>query len=235
MEERWIPSADAPKVGGSSPSPASINFRVMAKGSGGTKSASTSKGAKDFARLQNSKDWFISTGMGKYAAQKDDKDYDFSDLSGLNEQEKTYVVAYLNNAYRTVNNSLRGTEPNADGDLLATKISSAIKKLKTYEGETYRRMSVSNKEAQKLLSYYKDNKGKEVTFKEFLSTGKNQAKIKSKFSPYTNETSLDFVIQSKRGRDLRRYNSEEKEILFDKGSRFKVVSVSGKTIRLAEV
>ena len=71
-------------------------------------------------------------------------------------------------------------------------------------------------------------------FNEFLSTGKNQAKIKSKFSPYANQTSLDFVIESKRGKDLRRYNDEEKEILFNRGSKFKVVSVTGKTIRLVE-
>lgn len=205
----------------------------MAKGSGGTKSSS--KEAKDFSTLQNSKNWFIAAGMSKYAQEKNDPRYDLSDLNGLTEHEKTYVVAYLNNAYRIVNNSLRGIEPNADGDLLATKISSALKKLKPYEGETYRRISVSNKEATKLLSYYKENKGKEIVFNEFLSTGKNQAKIKSKFSPYANQTSLDFIIKSKRGKDLRRYNDEEKEILFDRKSKFKVVSITRNTIRLAEV
>ena len=100
----------------------------MAKGSGGTKSSS--KEAKDFSTLQNSKNWFIAAGMSKYAQEKNDPRYDLSDLNGLTEHEKTYVVAYLNNAYRIVNNSLRGIEPNADGDLLATKISSALKKTK---------------------------------------------------------------------------------------------------------
>ena len=111
-----------------------------------------------------------------------------------------------------------------------------------YEGTVYRGVKFQygglRKEREKayndLLSYYKKNVGKVVTEKTYLSTGRDKGRIERKFTS-TDFPSLKFTIQSKTGRNISRYNDEEKEVLFKRGTKFKVISVRGNRISLVEV
>ncbi len=53
-------------------------------------------------------------------------------------------------------------------------------------------------------------------------------------SIYDDGMDIQMVIQSKRGRDMREYNPNESEVLFPRGTKFKVVKVEGTTIFLEE-
>ena len=207
----------------------------MAKGGGSSRS--TSPNSNDFGRLANSSDWFISVGMKRYESERED--YDYSDMKKLNETEKTYLVAYLSNAYTSVNKYLRTGEGVADSGLLANKVSAALKKLDNYQGEVYRGIGFDGKSGKRqydaLLGYYKSNVGNAIEEKSFVSTGTNKSLVSRKFGKGSYDHSIEITIESKTGKDLRRYNNEEKEILFDRRTKFKVISVSGNKVRLKQL
>ena len=63
-------------------------------------------------------------------------------------------------------------------------------------------------------------------FNEYLS---------SSTEVYDDSFQIQYVIQSKNGRDIGKYNSTEKEILFERGSSFIVTRVDGHTIYMEEL
>lgn len=213
----------------------------MAKGSGGTKASGPNITSID--SLKQSSIFGISMGMQRYENEKNNPAYDFSNMSGLNDDERTYLVAYLSNAYRPINNALRNGEVGGDVKAMVSGIDKALSKVPTYSGEVYRGITFSTgiygptkqdkSQVAAILSDYKSKVGKEVTFNEYVSTGKDKQRIRSRFA--YKETSIMFTIQSKNGHDLRKYNNEEKEILFERGTKFKVLGVTGNNVRLAEV
>lgn len=203
----------------------------MEKGSGGTR-ASNGDNSR-IAQLMNSPLWGIREGMQRL---EDDiaRGADFSDMKGLTQDEKRVVNAYLTHAYKDVNAALRGESPHPDALLLADKIDSALAKLPTYQGDTTRVVGFYGRKGAANAAAFAATfpKGSVVKFNEFLSTGTNSSKIKSKFK---GDTAVTFPIKSKTGRDLRRYNSEKREVLFRKGTSFKVSSRRGNHITLEEV
>lgn len=212
----------------------------MAKRGGGThiKSVPHTSVVED---LKQSNNWFISAGMNRYDAQKDNPAWDFSDMRNLTETDKTYLVAYLSNAYGEINDGLRGGVLSKDVKAMVRGIDRAVSKLDEYSGTVYRGVSfdtgrriTDRRNAEALLNYYKSNVGKEVTEKTYYSTGRVKSLIDRKFTS-TVVPSISFTIESKHGRDVSRYNNEEKEILFKRGTRFRVISVRGNRVHLEEV
>ena len=63
-------------------------------------------------------------------------------------------------------------------------------------------------------------------FNEYLS---------SSTEVYDDSFQIQYVIRSKNGRDIRKYNSTEKEILFERGASFIVTRVDGHTIYMEEL
>ena len=59
--------------------------------------------------------------------------------------------------------------------------------------------------------------------------------VSSSTEEYDDSFQIQYVIQSKNGRDIRKYNSTEKEILFERGSSFIVTRVDGHTIYMEEL
>lgn len=163
---------------------------------------------------------------------------DFSNMAALTMSEKRVVNAYLTHAYGVVNRTLEGRankyDDVASAKALANQIDRALRKIPTYQGETTRVMGFSGRKAsQQMAEYLSQFKvGETVTFKGFLSTGTNTSKLKSKFKQ---DATAHFSITSKRGHDLRRYNPEEREVLFNRGTTFRVVSKRGNNIRLEEI
>ena len=52
---------------------------------------------------------------------------------------------------------------------------------------------------------------------------------------YDPTADIQMIIQSKRGRDMRKYNPMEQEILFRRGTMFFVEKLEGNTLWLIEV
>ena len=65
-------------------------------------------------QLKKSKNFWINAAMNRYDREKDDSRWDFSDMRNLSEDDKTYLVAYLSNAYNVVNTALRSGEMNEE-------------------------------------------------------------------------------------------------------------------------
>ena len=166
---------------------------------------------------------------------------DFSDMANLSEAEKTYLTAYLTNAYGVINETLRGEREMSDEvKAMLPNIDRAIDKLSPYTGTVYRglsfdtrRLLTDRKDHDRVLNYYKQNVGREITEPGYISTGRVKSKIDRKFASADNN--LRFTIDSKTGRNLSRFNDEEYEVLFKRGTKFKVVSVRGNNIHLQEV
>ena len=197
----------------------------MAKGAGSTRNNNNSN---LIHRLEKSENWFISTGINRY---NNEPNKDYSDMSDLSTDEKRVLVAYLTNSSREINKSLRGEIEDKDASLLADLVSKSVKKLKSYQGETYRQVKFEReKDYKNFISLYK--KGGIITEKGFISSGLNKQKITKKF--YGNYE-VKFTIKSKNGKNITHYNNEEKEILFDRNTKFKVISIRGNNIKLEEV
>ena len=194
----------------------------MAKGSGSTRNNNNSN---LIHRLEKSENWFISTGINRY---NNEPNKDYSDMSDLSTDEKRVLVAYLTNSSREINKSLRGEIEDKDASLLADLVSKSVKKLKSYQGETYRQVKFEReKDYKNFISLYK--KGEIITEKGFISSGLNKQKITKKF--YGNYE-VKFTIKSKNGKNITHYNNEEKEILFDRNTKFKVISIRGNNMKL---
>lgn len=214
----------------------------MAKGTGGTK-GQTMAHTSVIESLKQSKSWEIRSGMKRYEGEKDDPAWDYSDMKNLSETDKTYLVAYLSHSYRVINEALRKDSMNDETKAMVRGIDRAMSKLNTYEGTVYRGIRfeygdyTKKQHAQRYadtLAYYKSNVGKEITEKSYLSTGKVKTKIDKKFTT-TLAPSIKFTIESKTGRDVSRYNDEEREVVFKRNTRFRVISVKGSNVHLKEV
>lgn len=211
----------------------------MSKGSGSAGRASaTARNVRDFAdsdfdRLLNSSDWFIRNGMRSY--DENTGDYDESDMSGLSKKEKTYIVAYMSNAYPTINATLRGENDSADARLLAEKVDGALVKLKNYEGTVYRGETFpSAKAMSRRINEFKKLVGKTYESPSLTSTGAVRDRIVRKFTS-SDGNSILYTIKSKTGKDLRKYNGEEYEVLFRARTKFRVLSVRGRNVSLEEL
>ena len=214
----------------------------MAKGTGGTK-GQTMAHTSVIESLKQSKNWEIRSGMNRYDGEKDNPAWDYSDMKNLSETDKTYLVAYLSHSYGVINEALRKGSMNDETKAMVRGIDRAMSKLNTYEGTVYRGIRfeygdyTKKQHAQRYadtLAYYKSNVGKEITEKSYLSTGKVKTKIDKKFTT-TLAPSIKFTIESKTGRDVSRYNEEEREVVFKRNTRFRVISVKGSNVHLKEV
>lgn len=212
----------------------------MAKANGSTKGASMPH-TSIIGRLKESKNFFINAGMNRYDDEKDDPRFDFSDMENLTDTDRTYLVAYLSNSYSVINDGLRSGEMSDEVKAMVKGIDRAVAKLNPYQGTVYRglQFDTGSKKADiaragAILDYYKSNVGKEITERTYISTGKVKSKVERKFSS-TIVPSIHITLESKTGRDVSHYNSEEKEVLFRRGTRFRVLSVKGSKVHLQEV
>lgn len=121
-----------------------------------------------------------------------------------------------------INDSLRrGVEipSNHNGvDLqkVSENLSKAIKKAPVYEGTVYRSIDLSGEDLTDFLNRYKE--GAVVTEKPFTSAGVGQI--------YDDSWNIQLEIDSHTARDTTElFRKSEKEVLFDKNSSFKVLSV----------
>ena len=214
----------------------------MAKMSGNARKVTESRMTRDLNSLSNSSDWFIRTGMRRYSEDPNKQSYDYSDMRDLSEEEKTFLVAYLSNAYRIVNATLRGETSNSEADTLAKYVSRSLTKLQSYTGTVYRGENFDNAgdtrreskaKYENRLSQLKSSVGKDIVFQSFISASASKDRAVKKFA--SGDKAIVFEIESKYGKDLRRYNDSEKEVLFDKNSKFRVLSVRGNKVKLKQL
>ncbi len=104
-------------------------------------------------------------------------------------------------------------------------LDNAIMKLPHYEGTVYR--SISSTMVTDLDFFNLEHApGNIVNYNAYTSAG---------VTVYDESFDIQYIIQSRRASDLRKYNTSEQEILFKPGSKFYVVRREGNTIWMDEM
>ena len=135
----------------------------------------------------------------------------------LSEEERGAVTWYIGGSPYSVNRKLRAGELLTEAEAATVKsLDAALEKMPIYQGTVTRDMSfVSIEEFKKFAVQYAV--GSEMKNPSFVSATVSDS--------YQEAPQVRLYIQSKSARDLRAFNPEEAEVLFQRGSRFKVISM----------
>ena len=135
----------------------------------------------------------------------------------LTPDEESAIMRYIGSDSYKINEPLRnGTELTQDQKEWIKVLDRALEKMPVYEGEVTRSLSfqLQGKEAlQEFLDSYKT--GDIKTYKAYTSTTVGDT--------YNSNGEVQIKIISKTGRDIRKLNEGEQEILFERNKKFKIV------------
>jgi hypothetical protein len=173
----------------------------------------------------------------KAKEKEDDGDRTYSQKLNENappptEEQAVAINTYTGSMYRDINGLLRGkkdfNDPEYEKEVqdIADKASEGLRSLPDYKGETYRGTSLDNSLIAKMKV------GGTYSDKGFLSTS-SDPKIADAFNggnAGVGKTAVLFTIDGKHGKDISKASSydDEKEILFNPNSKFKITSMEEK-------
>lgn len=143
----------------------------------------------------------------------------------LDEKDVYAINLYKSAKSYQINSALRGEAPMTD-ELKAAidSIDRAIEKLPEYKGVV--RRSITDFGIEDIEAFWSQHTpGARITFPAYTSSGTEV---------YDESFPIQYVIQSKTGRDMREYNPSEFEVLFKRGTEFNVSKVDGNTIFMEE-
>lgn len=146
------------------------------------------------------------------------------------EYELTYaevgaILRYISPSSITLNDKLRRNEElTEDEKEWIIDLDNALDKMQDYEGIVYRSVSdFGIGDVDEFINSYVPGCTKE--FPSYISSSENV---------YDESFSIQYAIWSKHGKDIREYNQKEKEVLFKRNSKFKVIRVEKNIIYLEE-
>lgn len=135
----------------------------------------------------------------------------------LTPDEESAIMRYIGSDSYKINEPLRnGSELTQDQKEWIKVLDRALEKMPVYEGEVTRSLSfqLQGKEAlQEFLDSYKI--GDIKTYKAYTSTTVGDT--------YNSNGEVQIKIISKTGRDIRKFNEGEQEILFERNKKFKII------------
>lgn len=184
------------------------------------------------ARDENGKTYYVPADMN-YEEWKNiflNKDYAKGmTMSAGNDKitkdEEAAILKYVGADSYRVNDLLRRNEKLPDEYReWVHNLDSALLKMPKYEGTVYRSVSEFGIDEEEFEKRYAV--GNSVLELSYISTSTGT---------YDDSMKYQFVINSKSGRDVRNFNTEEQEILFKRGSMFKVTKRDGDVFFLEEV
>ena len=155
---------------------------------------------KDYTRL------YVGRNKSKVANNKE-----------INNNEKYALNSYISSESYKINEALRNnTELSDEQKQIINNLDNALNKCKKYNGNVVRVLDIKDK--KDLNKFIRQNqKGQEITFKEYLSF--------SNKSSYNEKANIIIYTVSKSGKDIRKYNPKESEILYSRNSKFFVENV----------
>lgn len=155
---------------------------------------------KDFTRL------YVERSKSKVVNNKE-----------INNNEKYALNSYISSESYKINEALRNnTELSDEQKQIINNLDNALNKCKKYNGNVVRVLDIKDKkDLNKFIR--KNQKGQEITFNEYLSF--------SNKSSYNEKANVIIYTVSKSGKDIRKYNPEESEILYSRNSKFLVENV----------
>jgi len=134
----------------------------------------------------------------------------------LTEKEQYAINKYISSDFYKINEKLRsGKRLNSEEKELVTNLDSMLGKMPKYKGLVTRSLELDNEQLQKFLDVHK--LGEKIEYKAYTSTTCGER--------YNEISNVELYIDAKNGRDIRKYNKEEQEILFKRNSLFKVKQI----------
>lgn len=156
-----------------------------------------------------------------------EKSYDIPERSAqwLSDKDVAAINYYKSAKSYSLNFKLRsGLELTPNEQEWTDAIDEAVGKLPSYNGTAYRSLSSDLMgDAEEFFATHEP--GKVVEYTGFTSASTEI---------YDGSMDIQIEILSKHGRDMRKYNDTEKEILFPRGTRFKVLRREGNKLYLEE-
>lgn len=134
----------------------------------------------------------------------------------LNEEEQRALNRYISSDSYKINDSLRNGTPLSDEEKsFMNNLDSALEKIPKYSGNLSRSLYFETTNGvEEYASRFKV--GKSIDFKEYLSTTCSN-------EVYNEEGQVQIYIEnSKNGRNISSINTSEKEVLYERNSKFKV-------------
>lgn len=142
----------------------------------------------------------------------------------LQPQEEKSILKYISGESYTLNAKLRaGMTLEPYEQTMADGLDSALKKMPLYSGAVYRDYLFSDSELFMEFAYA-HQVGESVEYPAFTSS--------SAIAGYNDKYTVRAKIISKTGRDIRKYNPDESEILFQRNSSFRIVKAEIKDNRV---
>lgn len=148
-----------------------------------------------------------------------------SGIIKLSDDERRALNKYLSSESYVLNDKLRrGMELSEEEIEWKANLDSVLDKMPEYHGTLYR--SVSDFGVDDIDGFIHSHViGESIVFESYLSSSK---------VVYDENFPIQYVIQSKHGKDIRSY-SQEQEVLFKAKSEFLVTDIKGNTIHMEEL
>lgn len=149
-----------------------------------------------------------------------------NESSILTTEEKGAIIKYISPDAYLLNDKLRRGLKLTESEInWKTALNKALEKLPEYEGIVYRSISdFGILDINTFITSYEQ--GQIKRFPEFISTS---------LEVYDESMPIQYIIKSKHGRDIRKYNPNEKEILFKSDACFLIMKVEGNVIWMEEI
>ncbi len=153
---------------------------------------------KDYSRLK----------VGRIGVTKDVK----TDII-LTDKEQYAINKYISSDFYKINEKLRNnTKLSKTEKELAINLDKMLDKMPKYTGLVTRSLELNSEQLEQFLKIHKV--GRTIEYKAYTSTTSGER--------YNEISNVELYIESKNGRDIRKYNVEEQEILYIRKSKFTV-------------
>lgn len=134
----------------------------------------------------------------------------------LSEEEQYAINQYISPESYILNETLRdGLKLTKQQEIMINDLDKALDKLPKYQGNVTRSIMFNENELKEFLKIHQE--GKKVKYKSYTSSTTGMR--------YNDESNMELHIKSKTGRDIRKFNKNEQEILFKRNTIFKVSKV----------
>lgn len=133
----------------------------------------------------------------------------------LSDEEQYAINQYISSESYILNETLReGFKLTEQQKILINNLDKALDKFPKYEGNVTRSIMLDKDTLKDFLENHKV--GNNVIYKAYTSTT-----VGNRYSDYSN---VELHIKSKSGKDIRKFNKEEQEILFKRNTKFQVIN-----------
>ena len=132
----------------------------------------------------------------------------------LSEDEQYAINQYIGPESYKINEALRNDlNLTKQQEKLLSNLDKALNKMPNYNGVVQRSIILNREQLKKFLELHQE--GSVIKYKAYTSTT-----IGARYNEHSN---VELLIKSTNGKDIRKYNKEEQEILFKRNAKFKII------------